>query len=74
LLYGPFDILNAKANGGNFPFTISYEAIRDIAVVGIHVYFIGLMIFLFIYWQKRGEKAATAIETSSYGRPLVRKN
>jgi hypothetical protein len=38
------------------------------------VYFIGLMIFLFIYWQKRGEKAATAIETSSYGRPLVRKN
>jgi hypothetical protein len=74
LLYGPFDILNAKANGGNFPFTISYEAIRDIAVVGIHVYFIGLMIFLFVYWQKRGEKAATAIETSSYGRPLVRKN
>jgi hypothetical protein len=74
LLYGPFDILNAKANGGNFPFTLSYEAIRDIAVVVIHVYFIGLMIYMFVWWQKRGEKVTKEIETSSYGRPLVRKS
>ena len=74
LLNGPFDILQAKANGGNFPFTLSYEALRDILVVGIHVYFIGLMIFLFVHWQKRGEKAANKqIEASSYGRPLVKK-
>ena len=74
LLYGPIDILNAKANGGNFPFTLSYEAIRDIAVVVIHVYFIGLMIYMFVWWQKRGEKVTKEIETSSYGRPLVRKS
>ena len=74
LVYGPFDILNAKANGGNFPFTISYEAIRDIIVVVIHAYFIGLMIWLFVWWQKRGEKIAGAeLEKSTYGRPLVKK-
>ena len=74
LVYGPFDILNAKANGGNFPFTISYEAIRDIIVVVIHAYFIGLMIWLFVWWQKRGEKVAGAeLEKSTYGRPLVKK-
>ncbi len=74
LLNGPFDILQAKANGGNFPFTLSYEALRDVIVIVIHVYFIGLMIYLFAYWQKRGEKAASKqIESSSYGRPLVKK-
>jgi hypothetical protein len=74
LLYGPFDIFNAKANGGHFPFTLSYEAVRDIIVVVIHVYFIGLMVYMFVWWQKRGEKVAKEIETSSYGRPLVRKS
>ncbi len=73
LLTGPFGILKAKANGGSFPFTVSYEALRDILVVGLHVYFIGLMIFLFAVWQKRGEKVGKEVETSSYGRPLVRK-
>lgn len=74
LVYGPFDILNAQANGGNFPFTISYEAVRDIIVVVIHAYFIGLMIWLFVWWQKRGEKVAGAeLEKSTYGRPLVKK-
>ena len=74
LLNGPFDILQAKANGGHFPFTLSYEALRDILVVLIHVYFIGLQIFIFVWWQKRDEKTAKADVTSSYGRPLVRKS
>lgn len=74
LLNGPFDILQAKAYGGNFPFTLSYEAVRDIVVLVIHGFYIGLMIYLFVWWQKRGEKAANKqIETSTYGRPLVRK-
>ena len=74
LLLGPFDVLKPEAFGGSFPVTISYEAVRDIVVIVIHVYFIGLMIYLFAWWQKRGERTtATAIETSSYGRPLVRK-
>lgn len=74
LLNGPFDILQAKANGGNFPFTVSYEALRDIIVLVIHVWFVGLMIYLFAWWQKRDEKAGAIEATSTFGRPLVRKS
>ena len=51
VLNGPFDILKPKALGGNFPFTLSYEALRDIIAVAIHGVYIGVMVFLFI-WQK----------------------
>jgi hypothetical protein len=54
--------------------TVSYEAVRDILTVVIHVYFIALMIFLFVWWQKRGERGAKEIEVSTYGRPLVKKS
>ena len=74
LVHGPFDILTSQANGGSFPFTITYEAIRDILVIVIHVFYVGLMIYLFAWWQKRGEKATgKELETSTYGRPLVKK-
>lgn len=74
MLNGPFDLLQAKANGGNFPFTVSYEAIRDLIVVGIYGLYVGLMIYLYAWWQKRGAAAASKTEaTSTYGRPLVRK-
>ena len=47
---------------------------RDIIVVLIHVYFFGLLIFIWGWWQKRGDGTARKeIETSSYGRPLVKK-
>jgi hypothetical protein len=40
----------------------------------IHGIYIGLMIYLFVWWQKRDEKAAAKeLETSTYGRPLARK-
>jgi hypothetical protein len=32
------------------------------------------MIYLFAWWQKRGVVKPKEIETSSYGRPLVRKS
>jgi hypothetical protein len=63
--------------GGSFnPITISYEAVRDVIVVVIHVVYIGLMIYLFSWWQKRGTAAAPAKElaVSTYGRPLVKKS
>ncbi len=74
LVFGPFDILKSDTVGGNFPITLSYEAIRDIVVVVIHVYYIGLMIYLFSWWQKRGEVVSKEVVTSSYGRPLVKKS
>jgi hypothetical protein len=77
IVFGPFDVLKPTVLGGPVnPITISYEAVRDIMVVIIHVFYIGLMIYLFSWWQKRGQAASAtkAIETSTYGRPLVKKN
>ena len=74
LVYGPFDILKPDTVGGSFPIMISYEAIRDIIVVVIHVYYIGLMIYLFSWWQKRGEVVTKEVATSTYGRPLVKRS
>ena len=74
LIFGPFDLLKPKAFGGQFPFTLSYEAIRDTIVVLIHVVLMTIMVKMFNWWQKRGEKVTQEIETSSYGRPLVRKS
>jgi hypothetical protein len=74
VIYGPGDILKPKALGGWFPFTMSYEAIRDIVVIVIHVWYFGLMIWLWGKWQKRGDvKPGTELATSSFGRPLVKK-
>ncbi len=74
LVYGPFNILKSDTVGGSFPITISYEAIRDIIVVVIHVFYIGLMIYLFSWWQKRGVVTAKEVVSSSYGRPLTKKS
>ncbi len=75
IIYGPFDLLKPKALGGPFPFTMSYEAIRDIVVVTIHVWYFALMISLWGRWQRRGDvKPSTELATSSFGRPLVKKS
>jgi hypothetical protein len=75
IIYGPGDILKPQALGGNFAFTISYEAIRDIVVILIHLWFFALLIFLWTKWQKRGDATAgTELATSTFGRPLVKKS
>jgi hypothetical protein len=75
LIYGPFDILKPTSVGGAWnPINIGYEVLRDIIVVLIHVWFFGLVIYLWKVWQARGDKKATTeIATSSFGRPLVKK-
>jgi hypothetical protein len=75
IIYGPFDILKPQALGGNFPMTLQYEAVRDLVVVVIHLWYFGLLIFIWIVWQNRGKKAAasTEIVQSNYGRPLAKK-
>jgi hypothetical protein len=74
IVYGPGGILKPQTAGGWNPITLQYQAVRDIIVVLIHVYFFGLLIFIWNWWQKRGaETAPKEIETSSYGRPLVKR-
>jgi phosphotransferase system glucose/maltose/N-acetylglucosamine-specific IIC component len=65
--------LKPKAFGGPFPFTVSFEAVRDIVVVVIHVFYFVIMGLIFAWWQKRGAVKTKEVETSSYGRPLMRK-
>jgi hypothetical protein len=53
---------------------VSKEAIRDILAAGIYGLMLGLNIWIWAAWQKRGQKKAKPeLETSRYGRPLVRK-
>lgn len=73
LLYGPGDIFKPQSQGGWFPITLQYEAIRDVVVVVIHLWYFGLMLFLWSVWQKRGQTKSTELATSTYGRPLVKK-
>ena len=71
---GPGGILRAQAQGGSFPFTITYVAIRDIIAVAIYGVAIAGNVALWFMWQNRGKKAeaAAVVERSSFGRPLVR--
>ena len=76
IIYGPWDILKPTALGGFWnPITLQYEAVRDIVVVVIHVVYFGLIIYIWKWWQARGEtKPGTEVATSTFGRPLVRKS
>jgi hypothetical protein len=72
-VHGPGGILKSKADGGWLPLTLQYESLRDTVVVLIHVYYFGLLMFLWSKWQKRGQTKSTDVATSTYGRPLVKK-
>jgi len=77
IVVGPFDLLEPVSQGGAwFPMTISYQTLRDLIAVGMYVVFLGIQMYLWTWWQKRGTKAAATsaeLVTSDYGRPLVKK-
>ena len=70
---GPGSIFKSQAKGGSFPFDINYLQIGDIIVTLIYGAFLGLQIYTWSWWQKRGQVKTAEIEQSSYGRPLVKK-
>lgn len=72
-LYGVGDIFKSQARGGWFPFDINWLQIGDLIVVHIYVFFVALQCIMWSKWQKRGTTTSTAVETSTYGRPLVKK-
>ena len=72
LFVGPGGILRAQAQGGSFPFTITYVVIRDIIASSIYVVAVAGQVAMWFLWQNRGKKAAEVVERSSFGRPLVR--
>lgn len=73
LFVGPSGILRAQAQGGSFPFTITYVVIRDLIAVLIYGAAIGANVALWSMVQKRGRPGAPKpVERSSFGRPLLR--
>ncbi len=54
------------------PFTITKQTVRDIIVTMIYIAFLGAQIAGWSLWQHRGKTKPLAIETSTYGRPLVK--
>lgn len=72
-LHGPGGILKPQSAGGWNPITLQYQAVRDIIVVLLHVVFFGLLMYLAVWWQKRGDVKPKELPTSTFGRPLVKK-
>jgi len=73
IVYGPGNVLRPQADGGWLPVTITYQAVRDIIAVVIYGVYLVMPIAVWAWWQGRGERQAPAIETTTYGRPLVKK-
>jgi hypothetical protein len=76
ILNGPGNILQAQANGGWMPFTITYLVIRDLVAVLIYNVVLFANIKYWAHWQsrdaRRDEAAKLVDEPSEFGRPLVR--
>ena len=73
LFVGPGGVLRAQAQGGSFPFTITYVVIRDLIAVVIYGVAIVGNVIMWSMWQNRGKaRAAKPAEVSTFGRPLVR--
>ncbi|MCB1030712.1 MAG: hypothetical protein KDA95_05200 [Acidimicrobiales bacterium] len=54
------------------PVVISKQVVSDSVAVGLYGLFFGATIALWAVWQGRGSKTSEAVETSTYGRPLVK--
>ena len=70
IVYGPWDLVDKL-----LPFTITFEAVRDVIASLIYIVFLALQIWVWVYWQKRGtpRRAQPELEASTFGRPLVRR-
>ena len=54
------------------PFTLNYENLSHIIVVGIYGLYLGMHVAAWSIWQDRAKKADVPALTSEYGRPLVK--
>lgn len=54
------------------PITITKSTIADLVTVHLYIIGLGLTIAMWAVWQGRGSKTGDEVETSTYGRPLVK--
>ena len=70
-LLGPNDVLKNR-----LPFTLDYEKLRDVVVVGIYGFFLTAHVAMWALWQDRSKRAdkraQRELAPSTYGRPLVK--
>lgn len=71
IFFGPGDLFEPHRF---LPFTITYEALRDIIVTVIYGAGLTLHVFHWVQWQNRAKPKAEVVPTTSYGRPLARKS
>ena len=71
IFFGPGDLFEPNRF---VPFTITYEALRDIIVTVIYGAGLTLHVFHWVQWQNRAKPKAEVVPTTSYGRPLARKS
>ena len=56
----------------DFPVVITKATLSDFIAVNIYMIAFAVSIALWAVWQGRGDKKTDAVETSTYGRPLVK--
>lgn len=54
------------------PVTITKGTIADLVTVNLYMGGLTVTMIMWSVWQKRGTKVEAAVETSTYGRPLVK--
>ena len=54
------------------PIVISKSTIADLVTVNIYMVGMVAAVFMWAVWQRRGDKQTDEVETSTYGRPLVK--
>jgi hypothetical protein len=52
--------------------TLTYEVVAHGIVVGIYGVFLAAHVAFWVIWQNRGKAKPAELETSNYGRPLVK--
>ncbi|MDQ1402180.1 MAG: type transport system permease protein [Actinomycetota bacterium] len=58
---------------GRGKIVVNAQILRDIIVATIYIVFLVGQLAFWIWWQRRGKRSETPeLETSAYGRPLVR--
>ena len=70
IFFGPGNIFEPHRF---IPFTVSYQALRDIIVTLIYGVALGLHVFHWVQWQERAKPKPVVVPTTTYGRPLARK-
>ena len=66
-------LATAQSQGGWFPFDITLRAVSDSIAAIIYIVYLGGLSKLWGLWQTPKSSGSTEVETSTYGRPLVRR-